>query len=54
MPSYNLYESDSDPETERDILLDGLDGLDVEDRSMRLIHDGHFKIYFHCSLFFKF
>jgi hypothetical protein len=35
MPSYNLYESDSDRETDRDIAFDGPDGfmreMDVED-----------------------
>lgn len=40
MPSYNLYESDTNPEIDSDIPFDGLDGfmqeIDVEDRSMRL------------------
>jgi hypothetical protein len=40
MTSYNLYESDSDPKRDSDIPFDGLDGfmqgMDVEDRSMRL------------------
>jgi hypothetical protein len=37
MPSYNLYESDTNPEIDSDIPFDGfMQEIDVEDRSMRL------------------